>query len=171
MPPSDGVVPPGESRRVPTARDFPASGPFSLASAGPRFAARAVDLCVVGLPALLFIAFNTRVVNDALTFNLPIWLGPATFALGALYEALFVGLAGRTPGKMLFGLRVVRLIDGSRPDLERSLVRGMVPWCFVALPIGAFSVPAMLSAYGWVGGELHRGLADHAAGTVVISTR
>jgi hypothetical protein len=47
----------------------------------------------------------------------------------------------------------------------------MVPWCFVALPIGPFAVPAMLAAFGTVTGDFHRGLADHATGTIVISTR
>ena len=171
MPLSDGVTPQSEQRRVPTAKDFPATGPFSLAAAGPRFAARAVDLCIVGLPALVVIAFIMKVDNGALHLDVPLWLGPATFAFGSLYEALFVGTLGRTPGKALFGLRVVRLVDGGRPVPERSLLRGMIPWSCVALPLGAFAVPAMLAVYGWVSGELHRSISDHAAGTIVISTR
>jgi len=47
----------------------------------------------------------------------------------------------------------------------------MIPWSFVALPLGAFAVSAMLATYGWVSGELHRSISDHATGTIVISTR
>jgi len=171
MPLSDGVTPQSEQRRVPTAKDFPATGPFSLAAAGPRFAARAVDLCIVGLPALIVLAFIMKVDNGVLHLDVPLWLGLATFAFGSLYEALFVGTLGRTPGKALFGLRVVRLVDGGRPDPERSLLRGMIPWSFVAVPLGVFAVPAMLAVYGWVSGELHRSISDHAAGTIVITTK
>lgn len=171
MPPNDGVTPLEEQRRTPSAKDFPTSGPFSLAAAGNRFAARAVDLCVVGLPALIYLAAVTTVVDGSLHCDIPLWLGPAVFVGAALYEALFVSVSGRTPGKWLFGLRVVRLVDGRRPDPERAVLRGMVPWMFVALPLGVFSVPAMLTTYGWVSGDLHRSSADRAAGTLVISTR
>ncbi|CAB4323049.1 MAG: hypothetical protein F2520_03935 [Actinobacteria bacterium] len=171
MQPNDGVAPLNQERRPPTAKDFPASGPFSLAAAGARFASRAVDLSVIGLPVLTYLAFITTVVDGTVRCEVPLWLGPATFAFGALYEALFVSTLGRTPGKWLFGLRVVRLIDGGRPDPDRALLRGMVPWSFVALPLGAFAVPATLGTFGWVSGELHLSIADRAAGTVVISTR
>ncbi len=171
MQPNDRVTSLNSQRQPPTAKDFPASGPYSLAAAGARFAARAVDLSLIGLPVLTYLAYITTVMDGAVHCDVPVWLGPATFALGALYETLFVAAVGRTPGKWLFGLRVVRLIDGNRPNPERSLLRGMIPWSFVALPLGAFAVPATVATYGWVSGELHLSIADRAAGTVVISTR
>ncbi|MBU6329926.1 MAG: RDD family protein [Acidobacteria bacterium] len=170
MPPSE--VPETTPRRPSTAADFPRSGPFSLAAPGPRFAARAVDLLVVGFPALLIIVVTTAVRNAQLEFDLPLWLGPSVFVLGSLYEFLGVVTTGRTPGKWLFGLRVVRMLDGRRPTAVQALLRGMVPWMFVALPLGMLSVPVVLLVYGTaIAGELHRGVADQAGGTVVISTR
>jgi len=44
---SEQTDPIGSPRKSPTAKDFPASGPFSLAAPGPRFGARALDLAVI----------------------------------------------------------------------------------------------------------------------------
>ena len=58
MQPSEQTDPMGAPRRVPTAKDFPKTGPFSLAAPGPRFGARALDLSVVALPVLIVIAIT-----------------------------------------------------------------------------------------------------------------
>ena len=172
MPPNDGVTPADGPRRPSTAADFPSTGPFSLAAPGPRFAARAIDLLIVAFPALVYLAFVTTYTDGVFEFGPLVWLGPALFALGSLYECVWIAGTGRTPGKVMFGLRVVRLADGRRPDPSQALLRGMAPWIFIALPLGMFCVPGVLLAYGTAtSGELHRGLPDHAGGTVVISTR
>jgi hypothetical protein len=172
MPPSDGVTPVDGPRRPTSAADFPRTGPFSLANPSSRFAARAVDLLVVAFPALAYLAFATRYINGAFEFGPLVWLGPALFVLGSLYEFIGVVVAGRTPGKWMFGLRVVRFVDGKRPDASQALLRAMAPWVLIALPLGVFCVPGLLLAYGSAtAGELHRGLPDHAGGTLVISTR
>jgi uncharacterized RDD family membrane protein YckC len=173
MPPNDGVTPTDGPRRPTTAADFPRTGPFSLAAPGPRFAARAVDLLIVSFPALVYLAFAARYTESgAFEFGPLVWLGPAMFALATLYEFTGVATMGRTPGKMMFGLRVVRLADGRRPDASQALLRAMAPWIVIALPLGVLCVPGVIIAYGSAtAGELHRGLADHAGGTLVISTR
>ena len=173
MPPTDGVTPAEGPRRPSTAADFPRTGPFSLAAPGPRFAARAIDLLIVSSPALCYLAFATRyTASGTFEFGPLVWIGPALFLLGSLYELIWVATSGRTPGKLLVGLRVVRLVDGRRPSWSQALLRGMAPWIFMALPLGMFCVPGVVIAYGSAtAGELHRGLPDHAAGTVVISTR
>lgn len=172
MPPNDGVTPAQGPRRPRTAADFPATGPFSLAAPGPRFAARAIDLVLVAFPAMVYLALSTRYVAGAFEVDLPLWFAPAVFALGSLYEFTGVVLGGRTPGKWVFGLQVVRLVDGRRPSPSQALLRAMAPWSIIALPLGVFCVPGLLIAYGSAtAGELHRGLADHAGGTLVISTR
>ena len=52
-------------RRVPTAKDFPKTGPFSLAAPGPRFGARALDLALVALPVLVVVAITARSIAIA----------------------------------------------------------------------------------------------------------
>ncbi len=172
MQPSDRSDPVGTPRRVPTAKDFPARGPFSLAAPGPRFGARAFDLGIVVLPALLTIALMARTIDGQLQLDVPWWLLPVTLGVGVLYEFLFVSIAQRTPGKMLFGLKVVRYVDGGRPRAMQSGLRALLPWSILALPIGPFAFAGVLVVYGTgIGGELHRGWPDQAGGTLIISTR
>ena len=169
MPPSE---PAPTERPLPTAEDFPATGPYSLAAPGPRFAGRALDLALLAAPALLVVALTTSIVGDQLQFDVPIWLLPAVAAVGVVYEALCVAAFGRTLGKAVAGLRVVRYTDGQRPAPAQALLRAMPPWGALALPLGPFSIAAMVCVFGTgVGGALHRGLPDQAGGTIVISTR
>lgn len=170
MPPSESSGTTG--RRPLTAEDFPRRGPFSLAAPGPRFGARAVDLALVMSPAAVVVAVTARTVGGQVRLDIPVWLGPALIALGVAYEWLSVVVAQRTIGKALFGLRLVRYVDGGRPDAARALLRALLPWSVLALPLGPFAVAAFLGIYGTgVGGSLHRGWPDAAAGTLVLSTR
>ena len=172
MPPSEQGDPMGAPRKVPTAKDFPKSGPFSLAAPGPRFGARGLDLSLIALPALVVIAVTATTVDGQLQLSVPAWSLPAALALGVLYDFFFVMVAQRTLGKMLFGLKVVRYADGGRPTLTQCVLRALVPWSVLALPLGPFGVGAVVLVFGTgVGGELHRGWPDRAGGTLVISTR
>lgn len=171
MPPTE-TGEPVDRRRPPSAEDFPASGPFSLAAPGPRFGARAVDLAVVALPALIVLAVSFRSVAGQWRFDPPVWLLGAAIAFGVLYEVLSVAVWSRTPGKALMGLKVVRFIDGQRPSPVQALLRALVPWSVLALPLGPFAFGGFLLVYGsGVSGALHRGIPDQAGGTLVISTR
>lgn len=171
MPPSDpGSV--SGPRRLPKAEDFPATGPFSLAAPGPRFGARAIDLSVVALPVLIVIALTAETIEGQLHLDVPLWLVPAAIAVGVLYEFVSVAWCAKTPGKWMLGLRVARYTDGKPPTPAQALLRALVPWSVLALPLGPFAVAAFLLVYGsGIGGELHRGIPDQAAGTLVISTR
>ena len=172
MPPSDQTDPIEAPRKVPTAKDFPKSGPFSLAAPGPRFGARGLDLSLIALPALIVVAVTARTIDGQLQLDVPLWLAPAALAVGVAYEFLFVAFAQRTLGKMLFGLKVVQYVDGGRPRVAQSFLRALVPWSVLALPLGPFGVGALLLVYGTgLSGELHRGWPDVAGGTLVISTR
>ncbi len=172
MQPSEQTDPMGVPRRVPTAKDFPKTGPFSLAAPGPRFGARALDLSVVALPVLVVVAITARSINGQLEFDVPSWLLPAALAFAVVYEFLFVLLIHRTPGKLIFGLRVVRYVDGGRPTATQCGLRALLPWSVLALPLGPFAVGAVVLVYGTgIGGELHRGWPDRVGGTLVISTR
>jgi uncharacterized RDD family membrane protein YckC len=172
MPPSEPSDSVSGPRRLPTIDDFPRTGPFSLAAPAPRFGARALDLALVATPALVVLAVTARTINGQLQLEVPFWLGPAVIALGVLYELIAVARWGRTLGKVLLGLRVVRYTDGARPTPVQALLRALVPWSMLALPIGPFAVGLFLVVYGsGVVGALHRGVPDQAGGTLVISTR
>jgi len=169
---SEQTDPISSPRKSPTAKDFPASGPFSLAAPGPRFGARAVDLAVIALPVLIVIALTAKTIDGQLQFASPGWLLPAALAFGVAYDFIFTFFAQRTLGKMVFGLRVVRYVDGGRPTASQSGLRALLPWTPLALPLGPFGFAVVLMVYGTgIGGELHRGWPDAVGGTLVISTR
>jgi uncharacterized RDD family membrane protein YckC len=129
---------------------LPEEGPGSVAGRGARFGALVVDLVLMGLVTSLFFRVDVQDVERMRQFNylaLLVWF---------VVTVLMVGVFGFTPGKMLFGLRVVR-VDG-KPlvtplrAIPRTLLLGLV-------------VPAALSDAD------NRGLHDKLTGTVVVRTR
>jgi uncharacterized RDD family membrane protein YckC len=172
MPQSDMTGSVQDPPRLPQAKDFPATGPFSLAAPGPRFGARAIDLSLVLAPALLVISLSIRDVAGQMQLDTPGWLLLAIVALGMSYEFVCVALFGRTIGKAMMGLKAVRYTDGLRPNIAQSALRAIVPWSALALPLGPFAFSAFVVVYGTsLAGDLHRGIPDQAAGTIIISTR
>lgn len=171
MPQSDEVAADGP-RRVPTADDFPRTGPFSLAAPGPRFGARAVDLTIVCAPVLAVLLATAHYVSGQVHFDAPIWLVPSMLVFGVLYDFITVAVFQRSLGKLICGLRVVRYADGRRPTAVQSLLRAAVPWSVLALPFGPFAFGLVLVVFATgATGPLHRGVPDRAGGTLVISTR
>ncbi|MBW8740308.1 MAG: RDD family protein [Streptomyces turgidiscabies] len=90
---------------------LPEAGPGSIARPGRRLGALAVDwgLCLLIAYGLLTDGYNQATGNWALLIF---------FAMGAAT----VGTVGFTPGKRLFGLRVVAVTTG-RPSPARALLR------------------------------------------------
>jgi hypothetical protein len=132
---------------------------------GQRLTAAAVDgmLLIVGAIAL------TRVpVGDAGQRGL-VWLVTALYFIGT------IALTGRTLGKRALGLQVRSVRTGGLPGLGAATIR----WAVVALPsIVSWFVPALgrldplilLVVYlPILQPPFHRGLHDHAAGTVVVA--
>jgi uncharacterized RDD family membrane protein YckC len=124
---------------------LPESGTGSLASYGRRLVALFIDwavavLIAAALARVLHWSPQSRALADLAVFGLSVWL--------------LTGFLGLTIGKLLCGLRVVRL-DG-RPV-------GPV-WALVRTALLLLVVPALL----W--DRDHRGLHDRAADTVVINT-
>ncbi len=133
--------------------------PFSL-----RCGALLIDyIIVVGVLALTTLL--ARVFGDARRGS--------AFVLNAGYVAagvvaflnffVIAGATGRTLGKWLAGLRVVRK-DGARLSLARSLVRHVLGYVLTALTLG---LGFLLAAFNSRGRALH----DLVAGTVVIRSR
>lgn len=88
--------------------------------------------------------------------------GMAVFSLllPPLYTVLFWDLIGQTPGKMLLGVRVVRL-DGSTPTLVQSAVRY----------VGYFASAFLLLGFLWVLVDNRRqAWHDKLARTLVVYT-
>ncbi|MFG2793061.1 RDD family protein [Streptomyces sp. NPDC048419] len=120
---------------------LPEEGPGSIARPGRRFAALAVDW---GLSLLIAYGLIAHSYNEAAQK----WAPLIFFAL----IVLTVGTIGFTPGKRLFGLRVVALNTG-RVNPLRALLRTVL--LFLAIP-----------ALIW--DRDGRGLHDRLAGTVEI---
>ena len=92
--------------------------------------------------------------------DIPAWWTAVGLALwGVVYVWGFVAVAGRTPGKVLLGLRVVRA-DGAVVPLGRSFTRAVL-WWISTLVAWLAVVPVAL-------GRRHRAAHDVLAGTAVV---
>ena len=83
-------------------------------------------------------------------------------ASGFLYFTLFVGSSGQTPGKKLFGLKIVR-VNGLEMTYGRACLRSL---CWI-LSLLLFSIGFLMIAFT----RQKRGLHDILAGTRVIRTQ
>jgi uncharacterized RDD family membrane protein YckC len=160
---------PDEAPRPHEAADFPASGVNSLASFVQRGTARGIDATIPLIPvvAILALIALTDTSGDALP-RWPVFVG---IAVAIAYETTFVAWRGQTLGKMLLGVRVARLVNGTKPDPSQSALRALVPASALSLP-GVFGVALYLVVLLLaVPDELRRGLHDQAGGTVVVRSR
>lgn len=140
-----------------------------LANAGSRFGAALVDALLFAL-ALLVLALGAALVagfdpTGASTFVLGV-IGGGALALLIAWQALFGILwHGRTPGKIVFGLRAVSA-DGWPASAMQHLLRALV-WPLdvllpVPLPFGQLGLALV------VAGARRQRLGDLVAGTVVV---
>lgn len=91
-------------------------------------------------------------------FEIPLFL---------VYTTLFHRAGGRTPGKLLTGIRVVRL-DGKPLRMEDSFLRSLLYLLWVT-PVGVAFI--LIDAWTLHATELDQRLGDLAAGTVVVTER
>jgi uncharacterized RDD family membrane protein YckC len=136
-----------------------------VAGVALRAASGVIDLCVAAV-ALIVGAITIGVVfaepSDAVSRTLLILLiVGATVGVPTLLETL---TRGRTLGKLVFGLRVVR-DDGGPVTLRHSLTRALVGWVEIYLLLGsAAMIAAIISPRA-------KRLGDTAAGTYVVTQR
>ncbi len=140
------------------------------AGVGVRLAAQAIDalllvavFVVVSYAVYLVMAGagEFAVVGEEPS-SLPLWIAFLTGAF--LYFWLCEGVWGRTPGKRLLDLRVIRA-DGAPAGLRRSLVRTLLR------PVDLLPLIYVLGAgVVWLTPHRQR-LGDLAAGTVVVQRR
>lgn len=151
---------------------------YDVAGLGSRFAALAVDhgLQLLALFALLAVATGSAIIEPAIylpgrarEMGLGLWVWAVvvllTFVVLWGYFVFFeLVWNGQTPGKRLFGLRVVRA-GGYPVDFAASAVRNLVRYADM-LP-GTYSVGAicMFLSRQW------QRLGDYAAGTLVVRDR
>lgn len=83
------------------------------------------------------------------------------------YTTLFEGIGGRTPGKMLLGLRVARL-DGGRASMGEAFLRNLLRLLWVT-PFGPVFI--VLDLWSLRTTELDQRMGDLAAGTIVVQER
>lgn len=88
----------------------------------------------------------------------------ATFLVYVLHEVVLVALWGRTLGKQVMGLEVVRVDDGGRPGLRRSFLRNLVPTLLLVGFFPLYPLPYVAAAIA----KDHRWPHDRLAGTRVV---
>lgn len=162
------------AKSTPRLADRPSARPRAMGEPAGfwiRLAAYAIDTAIVSLPALVassawafwllqqggemaIAEFTPRV------FLLPILGGAASLVLSIVYPVYFWALRGATPGKQVFGLRVLGM-DGETPiGWQRAMMR-VIGYMINGLVIGI--------GFLWIAvSEEKRGLHDRLAGTMVL---
>ncbi|MFC7326751.1 RDD family protein [Marinactinospora rubrisoli] len=163
----------------PAGSPTPAPGP-EFAGFGRRLAARVIDYVIVGFLAVMFfvvvILFLTFANPDAAEQNFTdefyeLWAFLFVFGWGGLqfcYDWLFHAGAGRTPGKRLLSIKVVRRADGGRLGQGQAAGRAAL----FGLPQSLVCIGHLFVLAGmlWLAFAPERGQAlhDRACGTIVI---
>ena len=151
---------------------------YELAGLGSRFFAVAIDftiqiaVLVAALLALAWIGASQSGGAAAAAHAAPVSKfagavleGLAIFGVFMLFFGYFIffewRFAGRTPGKRLLGIRVVR--DGGFPlDFTRAVVRNVIR--ILEFSVGFYTISAISTLLS----PLNRRLGDMAAGTLVV---
>ena len=134
----------------------------NVAGIGERILAFIVDLAVI----VIYMVFAGLVMagingNGGSEMMYYLVLGLPSFLYYLLWETFW---DGRTPGKALLQIRVVKK-DGSRPQFSNYLIRWLLRIIDISLTSGGIAVVTIL-----LNGKGQR-LGDIAAGTTVISER
>jgi uncharacterized RDD family membrane protein YckC len=149
---SGGVGEPGDAAQEwPGERlGLPREGPGSIAGRGARFGALLIDLVLMSLVTSLFVRVDINQPEQMRQFNyiaVLVWF---------VVTVVMVGLSGFTVGKLLLGLRVVRLDGAAMVNPLRAVPRTLL--------LGLILPAAFADVDGC-------GLHDRVTGTVVVRTR
>jgi uncharacterized RDD family membrane protein YckC len=146
---------------------------LSTAPLGRRVIARVVDVTLAGIiGGVLAVVWIDWAVDssdsDWGVLGLLVVSAAIVVAIAVLYEVVFVAWGGRTPGKRLTRIRVVRADTGDRVGPIRAAVR-LIPLTTIVIPVLGYLTAAV--AYGWmVFDEQGRGWHDRLAGTRVVQS-
>ncbi len=105
-----------------------------------------------------------QLVRAGVVLSFAVLLGG--FAVWVVYRVVCTGCWGRTVGKCLFGIQVVRVEDPSKPPgMRRAAIRWLLPPLAGAIPLpGSGLIPYLMA----VRDRRRQGVHDRAARTVVI---
>lgn len=134
---------------------------YETAGIASRFCAVLLDTvlqAVIAFVAVLLLSALASSVGGAAVVAVLVFL--PFFVMVAYYVVAETAGAGRTPGKRMLGLRVIRA-DGSAPGFNEALVRNIVR---IVDLLGPGPVAMFVD-------ERSRRLGDLAAGTVVVRER
>jgi uncharacterized RDD family membrane protein YckC len=161
-----------EDHPVPSEPDqFPERGPNSLAPVGARFGARVIDLLIVTVPSAMAILPFVD-IDDLEKGILPGWAPLIVLVIAGLYEVALVAWRGQSVGKMAVGLRVARLSNGRNPDVGQAVIRFLLSWALLYIPVPGLSLFGPIAVLASTAMHpLRRGWHDRAAGTIVVRTR
>ena len=141
----------------PAVTDDVSPGGYPLARFRTRFDANLLDLCVLLLVMMLASLAFSLDHSSLLESQYAIYIIPYYLYYAIIYFAVFWWIWGATPGKLIFGLRIVNHAGGPI-GLERALVR-------------TIQLPLFLG-FIWASFDDHRqGIHDKMAGTYVIDKR
>jgi uncharacterized RDD family membrane protein YckC len=140
-----------------------AEGRPTVASMRDRLLARIVDLSIY-LTVLLLLTPTSSTSEQQLTAADTLRLGVIFLAI-AVYEVVLTATWGRTLGKRLLRLRVVRAHDGGPAGWNDSSLRWFIQLLAWALCLGA---PVLYLSPFWDKSGRRQGWHDRVAGTVVV---
>lgn len=164
-------------------------GRYDLASPGARIGARLIDFVIAGI---IFVILLGSAIGDFTDGLDELGSNPeqaeiqalvediaddyvgrlAAFSLiGILWDFLWVGLLGGTPGKLMLGLRVARADNGvSPPGWAKAALRSLNRVAALVPVIGSFAVllTGLASLVMLFADSQHRTVMDRVASTVVV---
>jgi len=135
----------------------PSLDDYPLASVRSRFDANLLDLCVLLLVMMLASLAFSLDHSRLLESEFAIYIIPYYIYYAIIYFAVFWWAWGATPGKLIFGLRVVDE-SGGPIGIERALVRTVQIPLFLGFIWASFD-------------ERRQGIHDKMAGTYVVDRR
>jgi uncharacterized RDD family membrane protein YckC len=132
-----------------------------------RIGGLVIDQVLVALPIVLVVVALGFTPDDHVTSKSLLLFNVGLTSVAFVYETMMIALVGRTVGKIALGTKVVRLVDGGRPDWSESAMRALVPLSLGAIPrVGVFLGVLVYSIAMW--NPMRQGLHDKAAGTLVV---
>ncbi len=143
---------------------------------GRRVGARVVDIAVAGwVLAIAAIEIDGRLLGGDVFAQQPLAavtpdgarLTVIATLVVAVVEIVPTAFWGRTPGKLVLGLRCVNVDTGAPPGLIRSVLRGLLLHAWVAIPVAGWLLPIAITVTT-VFSPSGRGVHDRMAGTVVV---
>ena len=144
----------------------------ALASPGKRLGARLLDTIIILLGQAFLGFFGVGTASRGTGGGesmIAAFVGIAlTLAfLAVVYEVTLTALYGRTVGKMLVGIQVVRADTGDVPGWGKAIIRWLLPFIFIFVPVlGVFLHLLVYGSLTW--DNSRQGWHDKAAGTLVV---